>query len=208
MLTKVIKGAVLTACKAAVDGECANLRSPDPAVTSNTFAKAPKVAPPRPAQHHLDRTPFPTPHRDMVSVCGTCQGLQRQLKALESSQETENDTLQWVDATLPRLRTSAGNCRACALLLNGILLHHERFAGISEERIRVKAESFPSEPGRTFQDHLSVELRWKEQDAHHDECQDDEHGHVGYPDLKLEFFTDGGGCCASKFPSQSSFQIC
>jgi len=128
----------------------------------------------------------------MVSVCGTCQGLQKHLKALENQKETENDTLQWVNTSLPSLRASASNCRACALLLNGILLHHERFAGINEHKIRVKAESFTSKPGRTFQDHLSVELRWKEQDAHHDECQDDQHEHVGYPDLKLEFFTDRG----------------
>lgn len=128
----------------------------------------------------------------MVSVCGTCQGLQKHLKALESPQETENDNLQWVNTALPSLRVSASNCRACALLVNGILLHHERFAGVKEDSICVKAESFASKPPRSFQDHLSVELRWKEQDAQHDECQDDQHEHAGYPDLKLEFFTDGG----------------
>ncbi|KAH7080085.1 heterokaryon incompatibility protein-domain-containing protein [Paraphoma chrysanthemicola] len=128
----------------------------------------------------------------MVSVCGTCQGLQKHLKALEAPQETDNDTVQWVNASLPSLRASGGNCRACALLLNGVLLHHERFSGVREDKIRVKAESFSSKPGRNFQDHLSVEIRWKEEDAHHDECQDNEHEHAGYPDLKLEFFTDEG----------------
>ncbi|KAJ4366188.1 hypothetical protein N0V83_007823 [Neocucurbitaria cava] len=44
-----------------------------------------------------------------------------------------------------------------------------------------------------LQDHLSVEVRWKEQ-GDHNACQDDEHEHItGYPDLKLEFFTDGDG---------------
>lgn len=128
----------------------------------------------------------------MVSVCGTCQSLQRHLKTLEGPQETENGTLQLVNTTLPSLRTSGSNCRACALLLNGILLHHDRFSDINEEKIRVRAESFASTPGRTFEDHLSVEVRWKEQDAEHDGCQDDQHEHVGYPELKLEFFTDGG----------------
>ncbi|KAF2820261.1 HET-domain-containing protein [Ophiobolus disseminans] len=129
----------------------------------------------------------------MVSVCGSCHGLQKHLKALEASPETENGTLRLVNTSLLSLRTSGSNCRACALLLNGVLLHHERFAGINEEKVRIQAESFTSTPGRTFQDHLSVELRWKEQDAHHDDCQDDQHEHLGYPDLKLEFFTDGGG---------------
>jgi hypothetical protein len=130
----------------------------------------------------------------MVSVCGTCQGLQKHLKPLEVHHETENDTLLWVSTSLPSLRTSGASCRACALLLNGVLLHHERLAGIKEEDIHIKAESFPSKPGQTFQDHLSVEVRWKQQDRemHDDEGQDDQHDHSGYPDLKLEFFTDGG----------------
>jgi hypothetical protein len=128
----------------------------------------------------------------MVSVCGTCLGLQKHLKTLEAPQEPENDTLQWVNTSLPSLRTSGTTCRACALLLNGILLHHDRFSDVNEEKIRVKAESFAPKPGRTLEDHLSVEIRWKEEDAHHDEFQEDHHEHVGYPDLKLEFFTDGG----------------
>jgi hypothetical protein len=130
----------------------------------------------------------------MVSVCGTCHGLQKHLKDSDAAQEADNnDTLLWADTTLPSLRTSGTNCRACALMLNGILLHHDRFTSISEDRVRIKAESFPSKPGRTLQDHLSIEVRWKE-DAQHDDCQDDEHEHehIGYPDLKLEFFTDGG----------------
>jgi hypothetical protein len=130
----------------------------------------------------------------MVSVCGTCQGLQKHLITLERPQETDSDTLQWANTTLPSLRTSGAHCRACALMLNGLLLHHDRFANVSEDNIRIRAESFASKPGRTFQDHLSVEVRWKEQETQHDECLEDPHEHIGYPDLKLEFFTDGGRC--------------
>ncbi|KAF1914234.1 heterokaryon incompatibility protein-domain-containing protein [Ampelomyces quisqualis] len=129
----------------------------------------------------------------MVSVCGTCHGLQKHLKNSDTAQEKDNDTLKWADTTLPSLRASGTNCRACALMLNGILLHHERLANISEDSVRIKAETFPSRPGRIFQDHLSIEVRWKEQGAQHDDCQDDDHEHVRYPDLKLEFFTDGDG---------------
>jgi hypothetical protein len=130
----------------------------------------------------------------MVSVCGTCQGLQKHLKALEIQQDIENGNLPWVNTSLQNLRISGANCRACALLLNGVLLHHDRLTGIKEDRIRIKAETFPTKLGQTFQDHLSVEVRWKEQegDVHHDRCQEDQHEHDGYPDLKLEFFTDGG----------------
>jgi hypothetical protein len=130
----------------------------------------------------------------MVSVCGTCQGLQKHLKILERPQETDSDTLQWANTTLPSLRTSGANCRACALILSGVLLHHDRFATANEDNVRIKAESFASKPGRTLQGHLSVEVRWKEQDTQYDECQDDQQGDVGYPDLKLEFFTDRGWC--------------
>jgi hypothetical protein len=130
----------------------------------------------------------------MVSVCGTCQGLQKHLRALEVQQDIENGNLPWVNTSLQNLRISGANCRACALLLNGVLLHHDRLAGFKEDRIRIKAETFPTKPGQPFQDHLSVEVRWKEQeeDVHHDGCQEDQHQHDGYPDLKLEFFTDGG----------------
>jgi hypothetical protein len=56
----------------------------------------------------------------------------------------------------------------------------------------VTAESFKPKSGKSHQEHLSVELRWKESDDH-DGCQDDEHEHTaGNADLKLEFFTDGG----------------
>jgi hypothetical protein len=123
-----------------------------------------------------------------MMVCMTCKGLQNQLKALDGGQETEADTLQWADTSLPSLRISATGCRACAVLLQGILLHHGRFANVKEDDIRITAESFKSKPGRSSQDHLSVEVRWKEQ---HD---DDEHDYAGYPNLKLEFFTDGGMC--------------
>ena len=128
----------------------------------------------------------------MVSVCATCKGLQKHLHGLDGPQETETGKLQWIDTSLPKLRSSASGCRACALILNGILLHHDRFAGQREDGIRVVAVSFTSKPGRTLQDHLSVEIRWKEHDDH-STCQEDEHEHpTGYPDLKLEFFTDGG----------------
>jgi len=130
----------------------------------------------------------------MLSVCDTCQGLQKHPKALESSQDTDNDTLELVNTSLPNLRTSATNCKACTLLVNGILLHHGRFSGIEEERIRIRAESFAS-IGRANQDHLSVEVRWKEQFTHNYDREDDQHEHVGYPDLKLEYFTDGGKLC-------------
>jgi hypothetical protein len=77
--------------------------------------------------------------------------------------------------------------------LNGILLHHDRFAGVNEDDIRVRAQSFKPKSGTNAQHHLSVELRWMESEDQ-DECQDDEHEHSapGHADLKLEFFTDGG----------------
>ena len=123
----------------------------------------------------------------MVSVCAMCHGLQKHLHGLDGAQENGTDSLLWINTSLTNLRSSASACtRACALLLNGILLHHDRFAGVNEDSVRVKAESFKK------QGHLSVELRWKESDDH-DECQDDEHEHsAGSADLKLEFFTDGG----------------
>ncbi|KAH8723185.1 heterokaryon incompatibility protein-domain-containing protein [Phaeosphaeriaceae sp. PMI808] len=125
----------------------------------------------------------------MVSMCGVCHGLQNHLMHLGSNQEKVGDALQWVNTSLPSLRASGTSCRACALLLNGILLHHERFSDADEKIIRIKAESFTSKPGRVFQDHLSVELRWKDQDTQ----QNDQYEPTGYPDLKLEFFTDGDG---------------
>jgi hypothetical protein len=128
----------------------------------------------------------------MVSVCATCKGLQKHLHDLDGAQENGTDSLLWVNTTLPKLRSSSSACRACALLLSGILLHHDRFAGVSEDNVRVTAESFKPKSGKSHQEHLSVELRWKESDDH-DGCQDDEHEHTaGNADLKLEFFTDGG----------------
>ncbi|KAF3036362.1 hypothetical protein E8E11_002475 [Didymella keratinophila] len=124
-------------------------------------------------------------------VCTTCKGLQKHLKAVDGVQETEAGALKLVDTSLPDLRASAANCRACALLLQGILLHHDRFRDVKENDIRITAESYKSIPGRSSQDHLSVEARW--QDPHDDDVQEeDEHGH-GWPNLKLEFFTDGDG---------------
>lgn len=124
-------------------------------------------------------------------VCATCKGLQKHLKVVDSAQERETGALQLVDVSLPGLRTSAAGCRACALLLQGILLHHDRFKNVKENDIRITAESFKSTPERSSLDHLSVEARWKEQ-YDDDDQEDDEHGHAGWPNLKLEFFTDGG----------------
>lgn len=128
-----------------------------------------------------------------MMVCTTCKGLQKHLKAVDDVQEAEG-ALKLVDTSLPDLRASATNCRACALLLQGILLHHDRFKDVKENDIRITAESYKSIPGHSSQDHLSVEVRW--QDPHGDDVQEDEHGH-GWPNLKLEFFADGG-----KFPLQ------
>lgn len=128
-------------------------------------------------------------------VCTTCKGLQKHLKAVDGVQGIEASALKLVDTSLPDLRACAANCRACALLLQGILLHHDRFRDIREDDIRITAESYKSIPGRSAQDHLSVEAWW--QDPHNDDVQEeDEHGH-GWPNLKLEFFTDEG-----KFPLQ------
>ncbi|KAF2793543.1 HET-domain-containing protein [Melanomma pulvis-pyrius CBS 109.77] len=132
----------------------------------------------------------------MVSVCNTCKSLQKHLRSLDGGvQETDAASVVWVATTLPNLRRSTdGGCRACALLLQGILLHHDRFAGVTENNIRITAESFDSSGpvhGENAQDHLSVEVRWQKL---HDGCCDGEggeHDHEeGYPDLKLEFFTD------------------
>ncbi|KAL6708855.1 hypothetical protein ACN47E_002262 [Coniothyrium glycines] len=128
-----------------------------------------------------------------MMVCACCTGLQKYLYGSESAQETESSTVRIVNTSLPSLRQSAGDCRACALLLNGILLHHDKFKQQKEEDIWITAESFKSTPAKSVQDHLSVEIRWRTRDDQ-EECQEDEHEHehaAGYPDLKLEFFTDG-----------------
>lgn len=140
-----------------------------------------------PLPHHFLSSP------QMVSVCTTCKGLQKHLRG--GIQETESGSLQWLTITLPSLRrsTNAG-CRACALLLQGILLHHERFAGVKEENVKIAAESFSTSKSvsqKDAQGHLSVEVRWKQ--PNDDSCDQDEHQHEGsYPDLKLEYFTDEG----------------
>lgn len=128
----------------------------------------------------------------MVSVCATCKGLQKHLHGLNGGQDSGTESLVWVNTTLPNLRSSSSTCRACALLVNGILLHHDRFAAIHEDRVRVTAETFNSKLGGNLQDHLSVELRWKESEDP-EGCQDDDHEHVASnADLKLDFFTDEG----------------
>ena len=125
-----------------------------------------------------------------MMICGTCKGLQRQFKAADGAQQTEATT-HLVDASLPDLRASTTNCRACALLLQGILLHHDRFRNVKEDGIQITANSFTSTAGRNSQGHLSVEARWNKQYGDEDQ-EDDEHEHSGWPNLKLEFFTDGG----------------
>ncbi|KAF1926229.1 HET-domain-containing protein [Didymella exigua CBS 183.55] len=122
-----------------------------------------------------------------MMVCVTCKGLQKHLKAVGGVQETEAGALKWIDSSLPDLRASAANCRACALLLQGILLHHDRFRDVKENVIHITAQSY-----KAPQDHLSVEAWWH--DSRDDDVQEeDEHGHTGWPNLKLEFFTDGDG---------------
>jgi hypothetical protein len=127
----------------------------------------------------------------MVSVCATCKGLQKHPHGLTAAQDSGAESLVWVNTKVPTLRSSSSTCRACALLLDGILLHRDRFTGVNEDKIRVTAESFKSKPDRNLQDHLSVELRWK--DNEDDECQNEPHEKfTSYADLKLEFFTDEG----------------
>ncbi|KAJ8114074.1 hypothetical protein OPT61_g3953 [Boeremia exigua] len=119
-------------------------------------------------------------------ICAICKGLQKLSGPVGGIQDT---ALHLVDASLPDLRASAAGCRACGLLLQGILLHHDRFKQVKESNIRITAETFKLAPEQTSQDHLSVEVRWKE-DGHQ---EDDEHEHAGWPNLKLEYFTDGDG---------------
>lgn len=131
-----------------------------------------------------------------MMVCTNCKGLQKHLAGF--AQEAESSLVRIVDTSLPGLRSSAAGCRACALLLNGILLHHEKFKGQQEEDVWITAHSFHATPHKAAQDHLSVEVYWKASDDQ-DECQVEGHEHetgraTGYPDLKLEFFTDGGMC--------------
>lgn len=132
----------------------------------------------------------------MVSVCATCKGLQNHLHGLKGAPDSGAASLVWLSTRLPRLRASASSCRACALLVNGILLHRARLARLGQDEdddaVRVTAESFKPRPDTSLQGHLSVELRWTTADDQND-CQDDDHDHAAsQPDLKLEFFTDGG----------------
>src|SRR5690242_8248111 len=137
-----------------------------------------------------------------MMVCTTCKGLQKHLQPVDDAQKTEAGALHLVDTSLPELRGSAAGCRACGLLLQGILLHHDHFHHVKETSMRITAESFRPSPERSRQDHLSVEVRWKEQHDD-DEHEHDYQGHAGWPNLKLEFFTDGG-----KFPLQQVYNTC
>lgn len=127
----------------------------------------------------------------MVSVCKTCRGLQ-------SSQRTPEDgtsgALQWFSTTLPVLRRSAtAGCRGCALILQGVLLHHDQFVGVSEDRLKISAESFiPGPDKHSVQSHLSVELRWKLRDDAEADAPELDYEEK-YPDLKLEFYTEKDG---------------
>ncbi|KAE8834196.1 hypothetical protein HRS9122_08276 [Pyrenophora teres f. teres] len=126
----------------------------------------------------------------MVSVCVTCKGLQKNHLGLDGAQGNVTRSSLWVDTTLPNLRLRSTSCRACALLLNGILLHHDRFASVQENRIRVTAGPFHQKPEKGSQGPLSVELWWQDSDDQDGE----EHLHAaGHADLKLEFFTDMEG---------------
>ena len=95
--------------------------------------------------------------------------------------------------TLPNLRSSAhSGCRACALLLQGLLLHYDQIADVPEYMIRIKAKSFSSSgtvSEKNGQGHLSLEVRWQEPEN----CGDCKLAHYeDFPDLKLEFFMDKG----------------
>ncbi len=123
-----------------------------------------------------------------MMVCAICKGLQKNLEPAGVVRDAGADALPLVDTFLPDLRASATGCRACGLLLQGILLHHDRFKKAKESDTRITACTFKSVPDRDSQDHLSVEVRWKEDDNQ----EDDKHGNGGWPNLKLEYFTDGG----------------
>ncbi|OCL11897.1 HET-domain-containing protein [Glonium stellatum] len=127
----------------------------------------------------------------MVSICKTCRGLQKSQRTPEGG---ASGALQWFNTTLPLLRRSAtAGCRGCALILQGILLHHDRFIGVSEERLKISAESFlPGPDKQSVQAHLSVELRWKSrEDIEPDTLELDYE--EKYPDLKLEFYAEKDG---------------
>ncbi|PVI06654.1 HET-domain-containing protein [Periconia macrospinosa] len=124
----------------------------------------------------------------MASMCETCQGLQKHLQVFEERDQADRlAATQWVNTTLPSLRRSSANCRACALLVQAILLHHSRFSGADEESVGVVVESFESSTVEIAQDHLSIEVRWKSASNGVD-VQDEIK--ESYPDLKLEIFTD------------------
>ena len=139
----------------------------------------------------------------MVSVCKTCRGLQ-------TSQRTPEDgasgALQWFSTTLPVLRRSAAaGCRGCALILQGVLLHHDQFVGVSEDRLKISAKSFISGPDKhSVQGHLSVELRWNLGDEAEADALELDYEEK-YPDLKLEFYTEKGTFlrCSSSSPSSN-----
>lgn len=122
----------------------------------------------------------------MALTCATCQGLQKHLQVFEERDQADRlAAIQWVNTTLPSLRQSSTHCRACALLLQAILLHHSRFSGVEEENIDIVVESFESSAVETAQDHLSIEVTWKSASSSPDAGNEE-----AYPDLKLELYTD------------------
>ena len=125
-----------------------------------------------------------------MPVCAVCSSLQKQHQDIDDAGRTiARAAVRCVNTTLTQLRASSEDCRDCALLLNGVLFYHGRFATIQEEKIKIIAETFPSNQLNASQQHLSVEVRWQEPQDGCDDAHD--HGHAeGYPDMKLEFFTD------------------
>lgn len=137
----------------------------------------------------------------MVSACTTCKRLQK-FKQMESLTHSSEMSTEWMNTNLAKLRgSSGGGCRACSLLLQGILLHHDKFAASREEDVKVRAQTYQS-PDPT-QNHLSVELHWKPPNSDDSGLEDeDEDDEVGLPDLKLEYYTEEG---MRPFPCIMSF---
>ena len=122
-----------------------------------------------------------------MSVCATCASLRVRGKASKDDEERDgNRSVRLVDTTLAQLRGSSGSCRACAVLLNGVLFYHSRFAAVKEDETKITADVFPS---KALQDHLTVNVRWTSHEEESDDMEEHEH-EEDYPDLKLEFFTD------------------
>ena len=91
------------------------------------------------------------------------------------------------------------------MILQGVLLHHDQFVGVSEDKLKISAKSFISGPDKhSVQGHLSVELRWKLRDEAEADALELDYEEK-YPDLKLEFYTEKGTFlrCSSSSPSSN-----